>query len=98
MNRIGVRDGESDFARGREFTAALDAFLSQVPRGWQLTVEVRNKTFLHADYFAMLRSHGVAHCFNSREQMSPVSGQLKHEDSATAGFTAARFLLTPGRK
>jgi uncharacterized protein YecE (DUF72 family) len=89
---------ESDFARGREFIAVLNGFLSKLPRGWQLTVEVRNKTFLHADYFSMLRSHGVAHCFNSWERMPPVSEQLEHEDSATADFTAARFLLTPGRK
>ena len=60
-------------------------------------MEVRNKTFLYPEYFAMLRSHGVAHCFNSWDRMPPVSEQLEHEGALTADFTAARFLLTPGR-
>lgn len=89
---------ETDFPRGREFIVALDAFLSQLPRGWRYAVEIRNKTFLHPEYFAMLRSHGMAHCFNSWERMPPVSEQLTYPESITADFAAARFLLTPGRK
>ncbi len=87
----------ADFAHGRDFIAALDAFLSQIPPDWQYSVEVRNKTFLHPEYFAMLRSHGVAHCFNSWTRMPPVSEQLDHEGSISTDFTTGRFLLTPGR-
>jgi uncharacterized protein YecE (DUF72 family) len=89
---------ERDFARGREFIAVLDRFLSELPRGWQYAVEIRNKTFLHPEYFAMLRAHGVAHCYNSWERMPPVSQQMEAPESRTADFLTARFLLTPGRK
>ena len=40
-----------DFEHGRDFVEALDAFLSQLPAGWQFGVEIRNRTFLHREYF-----------------------------------------------
>lgn len=46
----------------------------------------------------MLRSHGVAHVFNSWTRMPPVVEQLEMEGSMTADFTVGRFLLKPGRK
>ena len=87
-----------DFEHGRDFVAALDAFLSELPPGWQYGVEIRNKTFLVPEFFAALRSHGVAHVFNSWTRMPPVSEQLAMPDSVTTDFILARFLLTPGRK
>jgi hypothetical protein len=51
---------KTEYEHGREFIDALDDFLSRIPKGWQYTVEIRNKTFLHPDYFAVLREHGVA--------------------------------------
>jgi uncharacterized protein YecE (DUF72 family) len=86
-----------DFEHGRDFVAALDTFLSELPAGWQYGVELRNKTFLAPEYFAMLRSHGVAHVFNSWTRMPPVSEQLALAESVTTDFVVARFLLTPGR-
>ncbi len=86
-----------DFEHGRDFVAALDAFLSELPAGWQYGVEMRNKTFLAPEYLAMLRRHGVAHVFNSWTRMPPVSEQLALADSVTTDFVVARFLLTPGR-
>ena len=89
---------KKDFERGRDFIAALDTFLSQLPSDWQYGVEIRNESFLHHDYFAVLAKHGVAHIYNQWQRMPPVSAQLQLEDSFTASFTGARFLLTPGRK
>ena len=86
-----------DFASGREFTAALDGFLAQLPKDFAYAVEIRNKNFLHPEYFAMLASHGVAHVFNSWTRMPPVEDQLAMEGSLTTDFTVARFLLKPGR-
>ncbi len=86
-----------DFAHGRDFMAALDQFLGRLPAGWQYGVEIRNRNFLHPEYFAMLRSHGVAHVFNSWTRMPPVSEQVAMPESVTTDFLAARFLLTPGR-
>jgi uncharacterized protein YecE (DUF72 family) len=88
---------DADFARGSDFTAALDTFLDQLPEGWSYAVEIRNPSFLDADYFDMLRRHGVAHLFNSWARMPAVSAQLAMPASRTSDFLAARFLLSPGR-
>ncbi len=89
----------TDFARGRDFVGALDRFLSKLPKGWRYAVEIRNRTFLQPDYFAVLAKHGVAHVYNSWTEMPPVSEQLTLPDSRTASdFFAARFLLAPGRR
>src|SRR5207249_354462 len=88
-----------DFAHGRDFVAALDQFLGKLPPGWPYGIEMRNKTFLHPEYFAMLRKHGVAHIYNSWTDMPSVLDQMKIPDSRTTpDLTGARFLLKPGRK
>lgn len=87
-----------DFGRGREFVEMLDAFLGQLPTGWQYGVEIRNKSLLHPNYFAMLRRHGVAHVMNNWTHMPAVAEQWQMPGVVTAeSFTAARFLLRPGR-
>jgi uncharacterized protein YecE (DUF72 family) len=85
------------FDRGRDFVTALDAFLNQLPNGWQFGVEIRNRTFLHPEYFAMLAERGVTHVFNHWTRMLPVGEQLAMEGSRATDFFGARFLLTPGR-
>jgi uncharacterized protein YecE (DUF72 family) len=88
-----------DFARGRDFVEALDRFLGQLPRGWRYGIEVRNRHFLHRDYFEALRRHGVAHIYNSWQDMPAIAEQLDLPGSRTVPeFTGARFLLRPGRK
>ena len=89
----------SDYQHGRDFVADLEAFLGKLPKGWPYGVEIRNKHFLHADYFAALRRHQVAHVFNSWADMPPVKEQLELDGSRTnSALCAARFLLKPGRK
>jgi uncharacterized protein YecE (DUF72 family) len=88
---------KQEFEHRREFVDALDRFLGAIPRGWEYGVEIRNKTWLVPEYFEMLRSHGVAHVFNNWTRMPSVAEQLAIEGSETAGFSAARFLLKPGR-
>jgi uncharacterized protein YecE (DUF72 family) len=51
----------SDYAHGRDFVADLDKFFGQLSKGWHYGIEIRNRTFLHPEYFEMLRRHGVAH-------------------------------------
>jgi uncharacterized protein YecE (DUF72 family) len=88
-----------EFERGREFVEALDQFLGELPRGWRYGVEIRNRAFLHPDYFAMLARHGVAHVFSSWQDMMPVNEQLALPGSHTSlDFFGARLLLKPGRK
>ena len=87
-----------DFEHGRDFVAALDGFLAQLPKeGWQYGVEMRNPGFLKPDYFQMLAGHAVTHVFNNWSQMPPVSEQIKLDGSFTTDFFAARFLLREGR-
>ena len=89
----------ADFARGREFVTALDQFLEKLPPGWRYGVEIRNRSFLQPEYFAMLARHGVAHIFNSWQDMPPVSEQAALPGCRTnPNFLAARLLLRPGRK
>jgi uncharacterized protein YecE (DUF72 family) len=87
----------SDFALGRDFVAALDTFLAQLPTGWQYGVEIRNANLLHPDYFATLHRHGVTHVFNQWTRMPPVTEQTALPGAFTTDFFAARFLLRPGR-
>ncbi|MBE0543400.1 MAG: DUF72 domain-containing protein [Verrucomicrobia bacterium] len=88
-----------DFARGREFVAALDEFLVKLPRGWRYGVELRNRNFLQPEYFTVLTRHGAAHVFNSWQDMPPVDEQLALPGCwSNPEFLAARFLLRPGRR
>ena len=86
-----------DFEHGRDFVAALDKFLGELPGDWQYAVEIRNGNFLQPEYFETLLRHGVAHVFNSWSRMPPVNEQLALDGCVTADFVAGRFLLTPGR-
>lgn len=93
------RFSPEDFPRGREFVAVLDQFLGKLPRSWRYGVEIRNRTFLHEDYFACLRRHGVVHVYNNWTDMPPVNEQLDIPGSLTnQDIVGARFLLKPGRR
>jgi len=86
-----------DWERGRQFVEALDLFLGRLPKGWNYSVEVRNRNLLQPEYFEVLRRHGVAHTFNSWSRMPSVTEQMDLPHSFTADFATARFLLKPGR-
>lgn len=88
----------TDFEHGRDFVAALDGFLAQLPNGWSYGVEMRNRNWLQPEYFECLARHQVAHVFNSWTEMPPISEQIELPGSQTnPDLTAARFLLKPGR-
>jgi len=88
----------ADYGQGRDFVAALDSFLAQLPRGWPYAVEMRNKHWLQQEYFDCLARHQVAHVYNSWTDMPPISDQMALPGSRTnPELAAARFLLKPGR-
>lgn len=86
-----------DFEHGRDFVEALDGFFSEAPTGWRYAVEIRNRTWLHPDYFAMLARHGVAHVYNQWTRMPSVIDQIGLHPLEENPFVIARYLLTPGR-
>ncbi len=87
-----------DFERGRDFVLALDHFFGELPKDWQYGVEIRNRNLLQPEYFETLRRHCVAHVFNNWQRMPSVAEQMAIDGSQTSdAFTAARFLLKPGR-
>ena len=89
----------SDFKFGRDYVEALDRFLAKLPKGWPYGVEIRNRHFLHPDYFAMLSRHGVAHIYNSWYDMPALEEQIALPGSRTRqDLLSARLLLRPGRK
>ena len=93
------RFSRSDFEHGRDFVAALDSFLTRLPKSWRYGIEIRNRNFLQAEYFEMLARHGVAHIFNSWSAMPSLNEQLALPGSLTSPeFLGARLLLRPGRK
>ncbi len=89
----------TDYAHGRDFVADLDKFFGQLPKGWPYGIEIRNRKFLHPEYFETLRRHRVAHVFNSWQDMPPVAEQMGLPGSFTLpDLIGARLLLKPGRK
>jgi uncharacterized protein YecE (DUF72 family) len=88
----------SDYEYGRNFIEDLDKFLGRLPKGWPYGIEMRNRNWLHREYFECLSRHQVTHVFNSWQAMPPVSEQMALPGSRTnAELVAARFLLKPGR-
>jgi uncharacterized protein YecE (DUF72 family) len=88
---------QADFEHGHDFVTRLDQFLGALPRGWRFAVELRNRGWLVPEYFAMLRSHNVAHVFSNWTRMPSALEQLGMDGSDTADFMVARMLLKPGR-
>lgn len=82
---------------GQKFVEALDTFVSRLPKGYTYAVEVRNREFLTAEYFAMLHAHGVAHVLNNWTRMPPIVEQIQLAGVLTADVSVARALLRPGR-
>jgi uncharacterized protein YecE (DUF72 family) len=85
------------FADTGAFLAALDPFLASLLRDFRYAVEIRNPEFLSPEYFACLRSHGVAHVFSAWTRMPEIPVQMNLPDTRTADFTLARALLRRGR-
>jgi uncharacterized protein YecE (DUF72 family) len=89
--------GRCSFSGLGEFLDRLDPFLAGLPPEFRYAVEIRNPEFLDKDYFACLRSHGVAHVYNAWSKMPELRRQMAIPDSMTADFLVSRALLRHGR-
>lgn len=92
-----TRFAPGTWASPSTFAEALDTFFHQLPTDWQYGVELRNPELLHPDYLAVLTRHRVSHILNNWQAMPDVGEQLAVPGILTTRFTAARFLLKPGR-
>jgi uncharacterized protein YecE (DUF72 family) len=90
--------GRQSFGDLGEFLDRLDPFLASLPPEFRYAIEIRNPEYLAGDYFACLRSHGVAHVYNAWSRMPELGRQLAIVDSATADFQVCRALLRHGRQ
>ena len=54
------------------FQEQLDAFVSQLPKGYCWCVESRNPNYLNEEYFTFLRERGLGHVFLQGYYMPPV--------------------------
>jgi hypothetical protein len=70
--------------------------LPRAEEKFRYAVEIRNPEFLDKDYFACLRSHGVAHVYSAWSKMPELGHQMSIPDSVTADFLVTRALLRRG--
>jgi uncharacterized protein YecE (DUF72 family) len=73
------------------FLEKLNNFLSQLPKDFRYSIELRTPALLTPEYFQTLNKHEVTHCFNHWTRMPALVDQMKH--AAMAGGLAADFLV-----
>lgn len=79
------------------FLRLLDGFLAKIAGNYAYSVEIRNSEFLAPDYFALLKSHGVAHVLNNWTRMPAIRQQIDTAGVLPAPFAVIRALLKTGR-
>jgi uncharacterized protein YecE (DUF72 family) len=80
------------FKSGKDFLARLEAFLKKLPKGYRFALEIRNKQWLTAEFFDLLRAHKVAYALIDQAWMPPAREIFEKFDPITADFTYIRLL------
>ena len=80
------------FKSGKELLARLEPFLKKLPRGYRFALEIRNKQWLAAESFDLLRVHNVAYAPVDQAWMPWASEIFEKFDPITADFTYIRLL------
>jgi uncharacterized protein YecE (DUF72 family) len=83
---------KSAFKSGQEFLARLEPFLKKLPKGYSFAVEIRNKQWLTAEFFDLLRAHNVAFALIDQVWMPRATELFEKFDPITADFTYIRLL------
>ena len=63
------------FKSGEEFLARLESFLKKLPKGYRFALEIRNKQWLTAEFFDLLRAHKVAYALIDQAWM-PLASEI----------------------
>ncbi|HEV8610622.1 MAG TPA: DUF72 domain-containing protein [Thermoanaerobaculia bacterium] len=79
-----------------EFAGKLERFLADLPKDFRYAIELRDPTFLTADYRDALAAHGAAHVYNYVTAMPMPAEQAKAIPVSSASFAVIRLLLRPG--
>jgi uncharacterized protein YecE (DUF72 family) len=66
--------------------------VGRLPKGRQFAVEIRNKEWLTAEFFDLLRQHNVAFALTDQSWMPGPSEIFAKVDPITANFTYIRWL------
>lgn len=80
------------FKGGEEFIARLEPFLKKLPKGYKFALEIRNKNWLTAEFFDLLREHKVAYALIDQAWMPRPSEIFEKFNPITADFTYVRLL------
>jgi len=80
------------FKSRKEFLARLEPFLKKLPKGYRFALEIRNKQWLTAEFFDLLREHKVAYALIDQAWTPRVSDVFEKFDPITADFTYIRLL------
>jgi uncharacterized protein YecE (DUF72 family) len=80
------------FKSSDEFLARLKPFLKKLPRDYKFALEIRNKQWLTAQFFDLLREHKVAYALIDQAWMPRASEIFEKFDPITADFTYIRLL------
>ena len=80
------------FKGGGDFIARLEPFLKKLPKGYKFALEIRNKNWLSAAFFDLLRAHGVAYALIDQAWMPRASEIFERFNPITADFTYVRLL------
>ena len=83
---------KSAFPSCKDFLARLAPFLKKLPKGYRFALEIRNKQWLTAEFFDLLREHRVAYALIDQAWMPRPSEIFEKFDPITADFTYIRLL------
>jgi uncharacterized protein YecE (DUF72 family) len=80
------------FTSRAQFIARLNPFLRKLPTDHKFALETRNKHWLTAGFFKLLREHNVAYALTDQSWMPGPSEIFAKVDPITADFTYIRWL------
>jgi uncharacterized protein YecE (DUF72 family) len=80
------------FASREQFDKLLRPFLSLLPKGFQFSVEIRNKNWISWDFLELLREHSVGFTLLAQAWMPSLDTLAKALDLVTGDFCYARFM------
>ncbi len=80
------------FAGPKPFFERLAAFLGRYATRLPLACEIRNRTWLTPEYFALLRQHGVAAALVEHAWLPPIEQLIDQQDVVTGPYVYVRLI------